>query len=459
MSEQQNYTPIAATTEDVVAAIRRKTALSLPDDPSAAGLSAATIRRRFWEAICGADASVLSELTRIINEANAALGTFSGELGTVRRIYTTPPTSEARSIESGKQPTVDVSVKEDEGYPVLHFDFSIPEGKEGGKLEAERMAAVAHPLPYGEEPTVSVRLEGSGEDTVLVFDLGIPEGKEGENAVERYALLFGNGKDEEHRSNALQMDWGGNVWFAGNVSSGALEPRNEHDLVTRYYLERTLAARGEVCVLRNDELDPNVTLGNAEDSWSTPAVYTTDIIAPFRGFGGAYVTDGSTLNNNWMFKVKLPSGIDISGSHLVGIWLAVEPTGAGTLSAAVQIELTSSGREDKKEKSFDLKTKDGTLVAGAWRFYVLDLANPKGASPFIGYSDITVGEPDETAINFLRVVGISVTGGRVMVGKCVAIPRHMSVLTGVRGVFADGITVGDVTLTGAQLEKLLDLIK
>jgi lysophospholipase L1-like esterase len=74
MSEKQNYTPIAATSEEVVAAIRRKTALSLPDDPSAAGISAATIRRRFWEAICGADASVLSELKRIINEANEVLG-------------------------------------------------------------------------------------------------------------------------------------------------------------------------------------------------------------------------------------------------------------------------------------------------------------------------------------------------------------------------------------------------
>ena len=131
MSEQDVYTPIAPTSDEVVAKIRRRTALSLPDDPSAAGMSAETIRRRFWEAICGTDASVLAEMTRIINEANAALGAFDGELGTVRRIYTTPPTSEVRAIESEQQPTVDVSVKEDTGNPVLHFDFAIPKGKQG----------------------------------------------------------------------------------------------------------------------------------------------------------------------------------------------------------------------------------------------------------------------------------------------------------------------------------------
>ena len=131
MSEQDVYTPIAPTSDEVVAKIRRRTALSLPDDPSAAGMSAETIRRRFWEAICGTDASVLAEMTRIINEANTALGAFDGELGTVRRIYTTPPTSEVRAIESEQQPTVDVSVKEDTGNPVLHFDFAIPKGKQG----------------------------------------------------------------------------------------------------------------------------------------------------------------------------------------------------------------------------------------------------------------------------------------------------------------------------------------
>ena len=278
------------------------------------------------------------------------------------------------------------------------------------------------------------------------------------DADERYALLFGNGKDEEHRSNAMWMDWAGNVGFQGRVHSDVLMPHDEHDLITRYYLERALAANGEVCILRNDELDPNVQLGNATTAWSTPTEYTDDFTAPFTGFGGAYVTDGSDFSSKWMLQVKLPSGIDVSGSQLIGIWLAVESTGTGTLSAALQIELTSTGTADKQEKRFDLKMSDGTLVAGTWRFYVLDLANAAGASPFIGYSGITNGEPDETAINYMRVLGIPVTNGRVLIGKCVAIPRHMSVLTGVRGVFADGITVGDVTLTGAQLERMKALI-
>ena len=67
------YEPIAPTSEEVIAAIRHKTALSLPDDPAAASMKAATIKRRFWEAICGGDASLLSELRRIVGEVNAAI--------------------------------------------------------------------------------------------------------------------------------------------------------------------------------------------------------------------------------------------------------------------------------------------------------------------------------------------------------------------------------------------------
>lgn len=135
MSEQDIYKPIEPTSEEVIAKIRRRTALSLPDNPSAAGMSAETIRRRFWEAICGADASVLAEMTRIINEANAALGEVDVKISENRRIFTTKPTSEASGLKSSQEPTVDVSVCENEGVPTLHFNFAIPEGEKGEQGE------------------------------------------------------------------------------------------------------------------------------------------------------------------------------------------------------------------------------------------------------------------------------------------------------------------------------------
>lgn len=155
MSENNSYTPITPTSEDVVASIRRKTALTLPDDPSAAGLRAETIRRRFWEAICGADASVLAELTRIIEEANLALGTVDERLKghdntlaglpdeldkkveDATRILNVPPTSEARTLSNGVDPSVDVSIRENEGGPRLHFNFGIPKGEKGDSVELQ----------------------------------------------------------------------------------------------------------------------------------------------------------------------------------------------------------------------------------------------------------------------------------------------------------------------------------
>ena len=72
MSETKNTPPIAPVDEGVIAAMRRASAMTLPDDPSASGMKAGGIRRRFWESIFGR-VSLLSELQRVIGEANARL--------------------------------------------------------------------------------------------------------------------------------------------------------------------------------------------------------------------------------------------------------------------------------------------------------------------------------------------------------------------------------------------------
>ena len=56
-----------------------------------------------------------------------------------------------------------------------------------------------------------------------------------------YAEIVGNGQGNLQRSNAYTLDWDGNAWFAGKVSSGtAANPapvENDNDLVTKKYAD------------------------------------------------------------------------------------------------------------------------------------------------------------------------------------------------------------------------------
>lgn len=42
----------------------------------------------------------------------------------------------------------------------------------------------------------------------------------------KYAFIFGNGSDEDNRSNAFTIDWNGNAWFQGEVYVGGEEQDN-----------------------------------------------------------------------------------------------------------------------------------------------------------------------------------------------------------------------------------------
>ena len=64
---------VAPIDDEVVAAMRRASAMTLPDDPSACGMKASAIRRRLWEAVLGGKGSLLAELQRVIGEVNLYL--------------------------------------------------------------------------------------------------------------------------------------------------------------------------------------------------------------------------------------------------------------------------------------------------------------------------------------------------------------------------------------------------
>lgn len=69
MDEQKNKQAVTPISDETVAAMRRASAMSLPDDPSAARMKASVIRRCFWEAVFG-DKSLLAEVQRVISEVN-----------------------------------------------------------------------------------------------------------------------------------------------------------------------------------------------------------------------------------------------------------------------------------------------------------------------------------------------------------------------------------------------------
>ncbi len=66
------YKEIAPISTENREAIRRKTAYSLPDEPSARGMPPDQIRKHFWSALAGDRQSLFVEIDRVAKETNAA---------------------------------------------------------------------------------------------------------------------------------------------------------------------------------------------------------------------------------------------------------------------------------------------------------------------------------------------------------------------------------------------------
>lgn len=81
MDEKRKAPQVAPIDEHTIAAMRRASAMSLPNDPSAARMKADAIRRHFWEATFGGDGSILAEMQRIIREINRCLQEGASEDG------------------------------------------------------------------------------------------------------------------------------------------------------------------------------------------------------------------------------------------------------------------------------------------------------------------------------------------------------------------------------------------
>ena len=75
-----NFDKIKNVSAETRSIISRKSAESLPNNPSERGYSAETIKRRFYQPILDAANSALAEIDRVVNEANITFGQVSDEL-------------------------------------------------------------------------------------------------------------------------------------------------------------------------------------------------------------------------------------------------------------------------------------------------------------------------------------------------------------------------------------------
>lgn len=62
-----------------------------------------------------------------------------------------------------------------------------------------------------------------------------------EDTANKYAHIVGNGTDDNNRSNAHTLDWQGNAWYSGKVTTGAA-PVEDMDLTTKKYVDDKVAS-------------------------------------------------------------------------------------------------------------------------------------------------------------------------------------------------------------------------
>lgn len=80
------------------------------------------------------------------------------------------PTASAHSIESGSNPTVEITASGPDESKIFNFNFGIPNGPYG----FDRITGTAVTLPAHDQITINAELDTSSGERVLKFDFGIP---------------------------------------------------------------------------------------------------------------------------------------------------------------------------------------------------------------------------------------------------------------------------------------------
>lgn len=152
MAGKYQITPISAETK---LAIKRKSAFNLPDRPTEKGMRPDEIKRAFWDPLIGTDNSVISELERIIREANTVFSdidengtgerrTFTGEGGSIEILLQNNSIYYISGYDSVKLVSPAL-----ESY-LAHLFITIPSSTKNASIECPEGIAV-----YGKDPATA----------------------------------------------------------------------------------------------------------------------------------------------------------------------------------------------------------------------------------------------------------------------------------------------------------------
>jgi hypothetical protein len=204
MMSNKPYKEIDAISPENVEAIRRKTAHSMPDAPSAAGMKPDQIRRLFWEAIAGDKLSLMAELQRVIREANGALGDIAHFMDGTGEGQSIADVIQTGLLASYTLTQLFAGLKDGTALPLIssgvagysmaaylsklqrEIDLKAKQGDKGDPGEAAGFGEITtevETLGEGEQARVVVTAEGEDVAKAFHFAFSIPRGRQGERGL------------------------------------------------------------------------------------------------------------------------------------------------------------------------------------------------------------------------------------------------------------------------------------
>ena len=240
--------------------------------------------------------------------------------------------------------------------------------------ESDASGVYSHAQNYGTDAS------GLAQTALGMYNVSDPSGN--------YAVIIGNGSDDSSRSNALTIDWSGNVNTAGNVTANGVSVSELN--------KKALGIRGQIGALSSwniDDMAPNETYGtwwlNIGDADITGTKPTSS------GSGLLFCTRQSSGITRQYYR-----GVTVRGdyyryyTHSTGVWTAWEPVPGiplidsftGTTSANGNFShafsknvVVFSAWANTSDKIVSAYPSGGTTTGGAttWWFHVRN-ANANG---------------------------------------------------------------------------------
>ena len=106
-----------------------------------------------------------------------------------------------------------------------------------------------------------------------------------------YAHIVGNGTGKDNRHNAYTLDWQGNAWYSGKVTTGAA-PVEDMDLTTKKYVDDNILLE-QLPILRIDETNKRIYV-NCNNMGTYKKYFVPNKYANVYGFSFIYTNEDSS---------------------------------------------------------------------------------------------------------------------------------------------------------------------